>query len=154
MMDHKQLVDAIMDNDNNIRFATICDMTGELEISRQKSNIEKFLTQEDTQRSLEYATKAWIHARRPYFKKIGKGIYTLTAYEKLKRVTIPLQDGFLLLATMDMNSDSNQIINGILKILEEGEPKKCWNCNKILENRDDEFCSEECDDAYYDLHKS
>ena len=143
-----------MDNDSNIRFATICNMTGELEISRQKKDIEKFLSKEDTQRSLEYATRAWIHARRPYFKKIGKGLYTLTAYEKLKRVTIPLPDGFLLLATMDVNSDSNRIINGILKVLQNEGAKRCWNCNKILENRDDEFCSEECDDAFYDIHKS
>ncbi len=153
-MDHKQLIDAIMENDSNIRFATICNMVGDLQISRQKKGIEKFLTNEDTQRSLEYATKAWIHARRPYFKKIGKGLYTLTAYEKLKRVTIPLQDGFLLLATMDKTSNQNQIIDGILKIVNEGEFKKCWNCNNLLEDRQDEFCSKECDDLYYDLHKS
>jgi hypothetical protein len=152
-MDHKQLVDTIMDNDSNIRFSSICNMRGDLQISRQKSGIDKFLTNEDTQRSLEYATKAWIHARRPYFKKIGKGIYTLTAYEKLKRVTIPLQDGFLLLATMDKTSDQNQIIEGILKIVNEVESKKCWNCNKVLEERQDEFCSKECDDLYYDIHK-
>ena len=152
-MDHKQLIDTIMDNDSNIRFSSICNMRGDLQISRQKSGIEKFLTNEDTQRSLEYATKAWIHARRPYFKKIGKGIYTLTAYEKLKRVTIPLQDGFLLLATMDKTSDQNQIIDGILKIVNEVESKKCWNCNKVLEERQDEFCSKECDDLYYDIHK-
>ncbi len=153
LMDHKQLIDAIMDNDSNIRFATICNMAGELQISRQKSGIERFLSNEDTQQSLDYATKAWIHARRPYFKKIGKGLYTLTAYEKLKRVTIPLQDGFLLLATMDKTSDQNQIIDGILKIVNEGEFKKCWNCNKVLEDRQDEFCSKECDDLYYDIHK-
>jgi len=153
-MDHKQLIDTIMDNDRNIRFATICNMVGELQISRQKSGIEKFLSNEDTQLSLEYATKAWIHARRPYFKKIGKGLYTLTAYEKLKRVTIPLPDGFLLLATMDKTSEQAQIIDGILKIVYEGESRKCWNCNKVLVDRDDEFCSEECDDLYYDLHKT
>ncbi len=153
-MDHKQLIDTIMDNDRNIRFATVCNMTGELQISRQKSGIEKFLSNEDTQKSLEYATKSWIHARRPYFKKIGKSLYTLTTYEKLKRVTIPLEDGFLLLATMDKTSEQNRIIEGILKLLDEGEPKKCWNCNKELEDREDEFCSKECDDLYYDLHKS
>ena len=152
-MDHKQLIDTIMDNDNNIRFASICNMRGDLQISRQKSGIEKFLTNEDTQKSLDYATKAWIHARRPYFKKIGRGIYTLTAYEKLKRVTIPLQDGFLLLATMDKTSDQNQIIDGILKIVNEVDSKKCWNCNKVLEDRQDEFCSKDCDDLYYDIHK-
>ncbi len=153
-MDHQKLIDTIMDHDSNIRFTSICNMVGDLQVSRQKKGIEKFLSNEDTQQSLEYASKAWIHARRPYFKKIGKGIYTLTAYEKLKRVTIPLPDGFLLLATMDKTSEQNQIIDGILKIVNEEGSKKCWNCNKVLEDRQDEFCSKECDDLYYDLHKS
>ena len=118
-MDHQQLIDTIMDNDSNIRFATVCNMTGDLQISRQRRGLEKFLTMEDTQRSLEFATKAWLHARRPHFKKIGKGLYTLTAYEKLKRVTIPLEDGFLLLATMDNTSDQKQIIDEILKLVHE-----------------------------------
>ena len=134
-MDHKQLIDSIMDNDSNIRFATVCNMVGDLQISRQKSGIERFLSDEDTQKSLNYATKAWIHARRPYFEKIGKGLYTLTAYEKLKRVTIPLPDGFLLLATMDKTSEQTQIIDGILKIVYEGESRKCWNCNKVVVGR-------------------
>ena len=142
-----------MDNDSNIRFATICNMAGKLQISRQKKDIELFLTKEDTQRSLEYASKTWIHARRPYFKKVGKGIYTITAYEKLKRVTMPLPDGFLLLVTMDSTIDQNPIIDGILKIVNKGASKRCWNCNKVIKNRDDQFCSEECDDLYYDIHR-
>ncbi|GFN41378.1 MAG: hypothetical protein YK1312THETA_1040005 [Marine Group I thaumarchaeote] len=42
-------------------------------------------------------------------------MYALSAYEKLKRVTIPLEDGFLLLATMENTADHNQTIEGILK---------------------------------------
>ena len=153
-MEHQQLIDTIMDNDKNIRFATISNMVGDMEVTGQSKGIEKFLTPEETKESLEFAAKAWIHARTPHFKKIGKGLYTLTAYEKLKRVTIPLEDGFLLLATMDNTSEQNQIIDGILKLVHEGEPKKCRNCNKELEDREDEFCSKECEDLHYDLHKS
>jgi len=53
-MDHQQLIDTIMDNDKNIRFATVCNMVGDLQISRQHKDIEKFLTLEDTQKSLEF----------------------------------------------------------------------------------------------------
>ena len=116
-MKHQQLIDTLMDNDKNIRFTTICNMVGDIEVTGQSEGIEKFLTTEETKESLEHAAKAWIHARTPHFKKTGKGLYTLTAYEKLKRVTVPLEDGFLLLATMDNTSEQNQIINGILKIV-------------------------------------
>ena len=116
-MNHQQLIDAIMDNDKNIRFATICNMVGDIEVTGQSEGIEKFLTTEETKESLETAAKAWIHAKKTISKKVGKGLYTLTAYEKLNRVTVPLEDGFLLLATMDNTSVQNQTIDGILKLV-------------------------------------
>ena len=119
MMDHQQFIDTIMGNDKNIRFATISNMVGDIKATEQSEGLEKFLTLEETKESMEYAAKAWIHARTPHFKKLGEGLYTLTAYEKLKRVTIPLEDGFLLLATMDNKSEHNQIIDGILKLVHE-----------------------------------
>jgi len=114
-MNHQQLIDTIINNDKNIRFATICNMVGDIEVTGQSEGIEKFLTTEETKENLESAAQAWVHARKTIAKKIGKGLYTLTAYEKLKRVTVPLEDGFLLLATMDNTGEQNQIIDGILK---------------------------------------
>jgi len=118
-MNHQQLIDTIINNDKNIRFATICNMVGDIEVTGQSEGIEKFLTTEETKENLESAAQAWLHARKTIAKKIGKGLYTLTAYEKLKRVTVPLEDGFLLLATMDNTSEQTQTIDGILKLVHE-----------------------------------
>jgi hypothetical protein len=118
-MNHQQLIDTIMDNDKDIRFATICNMVGDIEVTGQSEGIEKFLTTEETKENLESAAQAWIHARKTIAKKVGKGLYTLTAYEKLKRVTVPLEDGFLLLATMDNADDQTKTIDGILKLVHE-----------------------------------
>jgi len=118
-MNHQQLIDTIMNNDNNIRFATICNMVGDIEVTGQSEGIEKFLTTEETKENLESAAQSWLHARKTIAKKIGKGLYTLTAYEKLKRVTVPLEDGFLLLATMDSTGDQTQTIGGILKLVHD-----------------------------------
>ncbi|MFB5598072.1 MAG: hypothetical protein ACE5RJ_03535 [Nitrosopumilaceae archaeon] len=113
-MGHQELIDSILDVDENIRFATVCNMQGNIEVKKQREGVENFLTPEETQESLKNAANAWIFARTPHFKKIGKGLYTLSAYEKLKRVTVPLEDGFLLLATIDNKGDQNQIIDGII----------------------------------------
>ena len=118
-MNHQQLIDTIINNDKNIRFATICNMVGDIEVTGQSEGIEKFLTTEETKENLESAAQAWLHARKTIAKKIGKGLYTLTAYEKLKRVTVPLEDGFLLLATMDNTGDQTQTIDGILKLVHD-----------------------------------
>jgi len=55
LMDHQQLIDTIMDNDKNIRFATISNMVGDMEVTGQSKGIEKFLTSEETKESLEFA---------------------------------------------------------------------------------------------------
>ena len=104
-----------MDNDKNIRFATVCNMAGDMEVTKTREGIETYLTTEETHASLQDAAKAWIHSRTPHFKKVGKGLYTVSAYEKLKRATIPLEDGFLLLATMDDTADDKQTIADIIK---------------------------------------
>ncbi len=118
-MKHQQLIDTIMDNDKNIRFATICNMVGDVEVTSNTDGVERYLTTEETKESLETAAKAWIHARKTISKKVGNGLYTLTAYEKLKRVTVSLDDGFLLLATMKNTGEENQTIDGILKQVHE-----------------------------------
>lgn len=114
-MEHQKLIDTIMEHDKNIRFATVCNMAGDIEVSKQREGVTNFLTTEETHASLQDAAKAWIHSRTPHFKKIGKGLYTISAYEKLKRATIPLEDGFLLLATMDNTADDAKTIAGIIK---------------------------------------
>jgi len=37
----------------------------------------------------------------------------------LKRVTVPLEDGYLLLATMDNAGEQTQTMDGILKLVHE-----------------------------------
>jgi len=94
-------------------------MVGDIEVTGQSEGIEKFLTIEETKENLESTAQAWLHARKTIAKKIGKALYTLTAYEKLKRVTVPLEDGFLLLATMSDTSEQTKTIDGILKLVHE-----------------------------------
>jgi len=86
-----------------------------MQVSGHREGVETFLSTEETKASLKDAANAWIHSRTPHYKKIGKGLYTLSVYEKLNRATVPLEDGFLLLATMDTESDQTQVMDGILK---------------------------------------
>jgi hypothetical protein len=49
--------------------------------------------------------------------KIGRGKYAMAEYEKIKRITIPLDDDHLLLITTEVEADHAQIINNVLKLL-------------------------------------
>jgi hypothetical protein len=41
----------------------------------------------------------------------------MTEYEKIKRITIPLDDEHLLLITTEVEADHTQIISNMLKLL-------------------------------------
>jgi ribosomal protein L25 (general stress protein Ctc) len=54
-----------------------------------------------------------LHALSP---KVGKGRYAMAEYEKLKRITIPLDDdSHLLLITTEVDADHDKIIDKVLK---------------------------------------
>ena len=51
--------------------------------------------------------------------KIGKGQYAMAAYEKIIRLTIPLDDSHILLVSLENVEKTPKIVDGIKKILQE-----------------------------------
>ena len=49
--------------------------------------------------------------------KTGKGKYAMAEYEKIKRITFPLENSHLLLITTDVKADHEKIITSILSLL-------------------------------------
>ncbi len=112
-MEHETLLNRIMGLDENVRFAGICNMDGNLEVSKKREGIETLLSTNDTEETLKHAVSAW-KSRMKHYDKIGKGLYTLAVYEKLRRVTIPLPDNTLLLVTIGAEGGQKQIVDRIL----------------------------------------
>jgi hypothetical protein len=50
--------------------------------------------------------------------KIGKGKYAMAEYEKIKRITVPLESDHLLLVTTEVEADHRTIINNVLKLVQ------------------------------------
>ena len=103
----------ILNIDENIRFAIVSDMEGNPIISKSKDGMNRYLSPEETQETLQHAAAAW-KSRMKHYDKIGNGIYTLAVYEKLRRVTVPLKSGNLLLVTIDNQGGQQQIVDKIL----------------------------------------
>jgi len=115
-MEHEKLLNIIMDLDENIRFAGICNMEGRLELKKQRDGIEPLLSPSETDETLQNAVTSW-KSRMKHYDKIGKGLYTLAVYEKLRRVTLPLPDNYLLLVTIGKEGGQKQIVDRILNQL-------------------------------------
>ena len=57
--------------------------------------------------------------RNALSSKVGRGRYAMAEYEKLKRITIPLDDNsHLLLVSTEVDADHDRIIDKILKSIQ------------------------------------
>jgi len=116
--DYKLLYEKVMSIDPKIRFATIFDMTGRVMYSGHRDGVENLLTAEESQKSLQLAINAW-KSRNEVSSKIGKGKYALVEYEKLKRITMPLDSDHILYITTDVEADHGPIIYRALRLKQD-----------------------------------
>jgi hypothetical protein len=117
-MDYNKICKDIMDLDPNIRFAGICDETGDTKYGGMREGLTSLLSPEETRKSNQQALGRW-GLRNALTPKTGKGRYAMAEYEKIKRVTIPLNDNYLLLVSMEVETDHNRILEQTLKMIKQ-----------------------------------
>jgi hypothetical protein len=115
------LCSRIIESDNAIRFVGVSNKMGNQIISRYRSGLTPLLTPQEIEM---YAMQSVIRmsTRKDYESKLGKPIYSFTLYQKLKRVTITLENTEypILLASFDIEADhENIIVNKILPMINE-----------------------------------
>ena len=115
-MDYDNLCKSILDLNSKVRFAGICDESGEIKYGGQREGVEDMLSSEETRKSNLQALARW-GLRNSLSSKIGRGKYAMAEYEKIKRITIPLDDDHLLLITTEVEADHGKIISNTLKLL-------------------------------------
>ena len=113
VIEYENLVNRLFNLDKNIRFVAVANKSGEVLAKGSKPNTSLFLSPEETQETLHHAITAW-KSREKHYSKIGEGLYTLAVYEKLRRATIPLPSGNLLLVTIDNAGGQQQIMDKII----------------------------------------
>jgi len=85
----------LMDFNESIRFSAVCNSQGEILWNSQRAGIKNIIPLADTKKTLQRAVNAW-QERAKVADKVGRGLYVIAAYEKIKRITIPLGNGNLL----------------------------------------------------------
>ena len=90
----------LMDFNDDVRFAAVCDKDGDILWNSQRTNLRNNVPLEETKKTLKRAIGAW-DERSKITGNIGRGMYVIAAYEKIKRITIPLNGGNLLFVSVD-----------------------------------------------------
>ena len=112
-MEYEKICDEILECDKDIRYVGVYDY-GEL-YDKMKPGLKSHLSREETEMSLSQAVYRW-STRKKTADKIGKPIYALAKYEKIYRVTIPIGGAGLILISIELNADVNEIVEKILII--------------------------------------
>jgi hypothetical protein len=126
----ENLLTKIMDSDVNIRHSIITDIEGKIITISHRDGITNYLSPEETEASLQRAATAW-KARKELSPKIGNGMYAVAAFEKITRITFPLDNENLIFVSlgsdtvrMDLHEGGQkQIIEHVLNILKRDPTK-------------------------------
>jgi hypothetical protein len=115
------LCSKIIESDKAIRFVGISNKMGNQLISRYRGGLTPLLTPSEIE-MYAMQTVLRMNTRKDFDLKLGKPIYSFTLYQKVKRVTIPLESKEypILMASFDLEADhENIIVNKILPMVNE-----------------------------------
>ncbi|MEX0862641.1 hypothetical protein [Nitrosopumilus sp.] len=96
----EKLLNMILGEVPSSRIAIICDHDGNILWNSIRDGTTSYLNMNETKESLKRSIKSW-EERDKYSGKIGKGKYAIVAYDKIKRITIPLPNNHLLFVSLE-----------------------------------------------------
>lgn len=102
--------------DKCIRYVAIGNKYGELTGSSTRQDIQSLLEPQEVKMSIYHAYLR-NETRKNLAHRVGKVKYSVTEYEKIKRITIPLGKDDLLLVSTEPNADHVKIIADIFNLI-------------------------------------
>lgn len=115
-MDFEALSKQILSLDLGVRFAMILNKNGEKVSGGYRENLKGFLTDDELNMVLYHAERRW-DSRKHLLHKIGKARYSMTEYEKIKRMSFPIDERHMILVSTETSVDHNKIIGKILELI-------------------------------------
>jgi hypothetical protein len=108
--------------DKSIRWAGVVNKNGVILTQKTREGTKLLLTEEENE---EYASSAIARqkTRGKFESKIGKMVYAYGRYEKLHRATIPINEDYYLLVTLDIEEKNfDAVIMGkIVPLIEQNK---------------------------------
>ena len=127
MDDYSGFLEVLMMSNKKVRFSAICNLEGKLLFQKRREDIRELFSLEETQKQLSGTIDSW-KSRSVIREKIGKPLYSITSYEKIKRMTIPIDDEHLLFISMDNKEEEVEKFRNIniknISTLLENDPTK------------------------------
>jgi hypothetical protein len=115
-MDYGKLCYDVLDLDSKVRFVGVCDNTGVIINGGLKDGVKSFLTDEEIKKANLITLERW-RLHNTFADRIGKARYAMEEYEKVKQITVPLQDEHLLLISTEVDADHGKITESAIQLI-------------------------------------
>lgn len=116
-MDFDKLYVDVMDIDSTIRYAAVQNKDGEKICGGFRGNVNPILSNDELKMMHYYASQRW-QTRKNIEHRLGNTKYAMAEYDKLKRITFPIDEKYLIILTTEVNTNHTNIIEKVLKLLQ------------------------------------
>ena len=120
MEKYKQLLNMVMDFNESVRFAAVYDSHGQLLWNSQRNGVSNIVPIEKTKSTMSRSRSEWDNYASAS-EHVGNGLYSITSYSKIKRITIPLSDGKMLFISVNNKPMKNAKNTSYGHLVEMGE---------------------------------
>ncbi len=117
-MDFEKFYEKIMNIDDSIQYAIILSKNGESVHGGYRKNMTPVLTEDELKMVHFYAVQRW-DTRKNIEHRIGKTKYSMGEYEKMKRISFPINDKHLLMIHTEIQNDHQNIISEVLNLIKD-----------------------------------
>ena len=117
-IDYERFCKEVLGINSKIRFAAILNRNGKNIAGGYRENTSSLLSNSEIKMSLYYAFKRWEN-RGNLAHRIGETVYSITEYEKVKQITIPIGKNRLLLISTEVNANHSKILEKVSVLINE-----------------------------------
>ena len=102
MTRYEKLLNMLMDFDNSVRFAAISKTSGEILWHSKRDDTEMLIPLSETKKTLQREGSDWVdRCKLEERNDLGRAMYHITSFEKIKRITMPIDAFHLLFISID-----------------------------------------------------
>lgn len=116
-MNFDELCNKVMKIDNDVRFAGILDKNGLLISGGYKDGLSTHLQSDEAKMSFHYASHGWEN-RKNLSHRVGKERFAIVEFEKVKQISIPVDNQNILLMSVEPKTNHDQIVKNVFLLLD------------------------------------
>ena len=122
MSRYEKLLNMVMDFNNSVRLAVISNTEGEILWNAKRKDVSLKIPLAETKKALRREASDWVErCKLEDRSNIGRAMYNITSFEKIKRVSVPIDAFHLLFISVDNEPLKKSKTKSYGKIVEMGK---------------------------------